>query len=70
VSTFVDRGVSRGQRGGSPMVVKAERCTEFQTYKLKEKRSYRVVLKNIHYSINNKDIEIKIEKLGHTVTNT
>jgi uncharacterized FAD-dependent dehydrogenase len=39
----------------------AERRTEFHTYKLKE------VLKNMHYYINSEDIKIK--KLGHTVTN-
>jgi hypothetical protein len=44
----------------------AERRTEFHTHKLKEERGYRVVLKNMHYSIN---IKIKIEKLEHTVTN-
>jgi hypothetical protein len=29
----------------------AERNTQFHTYKLKEERAYRVVLKNMHYSI-------------------
>jgi hypothetical protein len=41
---------------------------EFHTYKLKE-RSYRVVLKNMHYCINPEEIKPEIEKLGHTVTN-
>jgi hypothetical protein len=31
-------------------------------------RSYRVVLKNMHYSINPAEIQSEIEKLGHTVT--
>jgi hypothetical protein len=42
---------------------------KFQTYKLKEERSYRVVLKNIHYSINPEEIRTEIEKLGDAVTN-
>jgi hypothetical protein len=42
---------------------------EFHTYKLKEERSYRVVLKNIHYSMNPEEIKTEIEILGHTVTN-
>jgi hypothetical protein len=33
------------------------------------KRSYRVVLKNLHYSINPVEIKTGIEKLGHMVTN-
>jgi hypothetical protein len=47
----------------------AEKCTEFHTYKPKEDRFYRVVLKNMHYSINPADIKTEIENLGHTVTN-
>jgi hypothetical protein len=35
----------------------AKKCTEFRTYKPKEDRSYRVVLKNMHYSINPADIK-------------
>jgi hypothetical protein len=45
-----------------------EKNTEFHTFKPKEDRSYRVVLKNMHYSINPADIKTEIEKLGHTVT--
>jgi hypothetical protein len=37
---------------------------------LKEEKSYRVVLKNKHYSINPEEIKTEIENLGHTVTNT
>jgi hypothetical protein len=44
----------------------AEKCTEFQTYKPKE---YRVVLKNMHYSISPEEIQTEIENLGHKVTN-
>jgi hypothetical protein len=47
----------------------AENHTEFHTYKLKKGRSYRVVLKNMHHSINPEDIKTEIEKPGHTVTN-
>jgi hypothetical protein len=47
----------------------AEKRAEFHTYKLKEEGSYRVVLKNMHYSINSEGIKTEIEKLGHTVTN-
>jgi hypothetical protein len=47
----------------------AEKCTEFHTYKPKEDRSYKVVLKNMHYSISPADIKTEIEKLGHKVTN-
>lgn len=47
----------------------SEKNTSFHTYKPKEERSYRVVLKNLHYSINPLDIKTEIEKLGHTITN-
>jgi hypothetical protein len=51
-------------------IIKAltEKRKEFHTYKLKERR-YRVVLKNMHYSINPEEIKTEIEKLGHMVTN-
>jgi hypothetical protein len=48
----------------------AEKRKQFRTYKLKEERNYRVVLKNIHYSISPEEIKTEIENLGHTVTNT
>jgi hypothetical protein len=47
----------------------AEKQTEFHTYKPKEERSYRVVLKNMYYSIAPIDIKTEIEKLGHQVNN-
>jgi hypothetical protein len=47
----------------------AEKRAEFHTYKLKEERSCRLMLKNMHYSINPQEIKTEIEKLGHTVTN-
>jgi hypothetical protein len=45
-----------------------ENRAEFHTFKPKEERNYRVVLKNMHYSIN-PDIKAEIEKLGHKVAN-
>jgi hypothetical protein len=47
----------------------AEKRMQFHTYKLKEERCYRIVLKNMHYSINSEEIKTEIENLGHTVTN-
>jgi hypothetical protein len=49
--------------------VKVQQQTEFHTYKPKEERSYRVMLKSMHYSITPADIKTEIEKLGHQVTN-
>jgi hypothetical protein len=46
-----------------------ENRSEFHTFKPKEVRNYRVVLKNMHYSINPDDIKAEIEKLGHKVAN-
>jgi hypothetical protein len=45
-----------------------DKRTQFHTYKLKEERSNRVVLKNVYYSINPEEIKTEIENLGHTVT--
>lgn len=39
--------------------------TEFHTYKLKQDRSFRVILKNIHPSANIEEIKAEIEELGH-----
>jgi hypothetical protein len=52
-------------------IIKAlsEKRAEFHTYNLKEESTYRIVLKNMHYSINPEEIKTEIEKLGHTVTN-
>jgi hypothetical protein len=47
----------------------ADKQKEFHTYKPKEERFYRVVLKNMHYSILLADIKTEIEKFGHQVTN-
>jgi hypothetical protein len=46
-----------------------DRNTKFHTYKLKEERTYRVVLKHTHYSIAPEDIKPEIENLGHKVAN-
>jgi hypothetical protein len=42
---------------------------ELHTYTIKEARSYKIVLKNMHYSINPDEIKTEIEKLGHAATN-
>jgi hypothetical protein len=47
----------------------AEKNSAFHTYIPKDERNYRVVLKNMNYSINPADIQYEIEKLGHTVVN-
>jgi hypothetical protein len=46
-----------------------DKAVEFQTFKPKEERNYRVVLKHIYYSVNPHDIKSEIEKLGHKVAN-
>jgi len=43
--------------------------TEFHIYKSKQERSFKVVLKHIHATINMDDIKKEMEDLGHTVTN-
>jgi hypothetical protein len=45
----------------------AKKRMKFHTYKLKEK--VRVVLKNIHYSVNPEETKTETEKLGNMVTN-
>jgi hypothetical protein len=47
----------------------AEKRTEFHTYKLKEERSYRVLLKNMHYSIKPEEVKSQIEKTGYRASN-
>lgn len=39
------------------------------TYQLKENRAYRVVIRNLHYSIPTADIKQELETKGHTVRN-
>lgn len=43
--------------------------TEFHMYKLKQERSYRVVLKNMHAATNLDNLKTAIEKQGHCVVN-
>lgn len=52
-------------------IVKAltQKNTEFHTYKLKQDKLFRVVLKNMHYSTDTNDIKQNIEQLGHEVIN-
>jgi hypothetical protein len=47
----------------------AEKHTEFHTYQPKENRSFRTVLRGIHYSTDTNEIKSEIEKLGHKVIN-
>ena len=47
----------------------AEKHTEFHTYQAKENRSFRVILRGLHYSTNTQDIKTEIENLSHTVVN-
>lgn len=41
----------------------------FHTYQLKQDRAYRVVLKNMHYSVDVNDIKENLSQMGHTVRN-
>lgn len=43
--------------------------TEFYTYKLKQERSFKVVLKKIHPSTDIEDIKMALNELGHDATN-
>lgn len=43
--------------------------TEFFTYKLKEERSFKVILRNMHPSVNIEDLKNELLELGHEVTN-
>ncbi|CAH2083988.1 unnamed protein product [Euphydryas editha] len=45
------------------------RDTEFFTYKTKQERSFRVVLKRMHPSINTNSLKEALENLGHKPTN-
>lgn len=46
-----------------------EKNTEFYTYKLKEERNFKVVLRNMHYSSDTEDIKDELNRLGHKVVN-
>lgn len=41
----------------------------FHTYQLKQERSYRVVLKNMHYSVDINELKEALSQHGHTVRN-
>lgn len=43
--------------------------TEFYTYKPKQERNFKVVLKNMHPSTDTDEIKKALDELGHTVTN-
>lgn len=43
--------------------------TKYHTYQLKQERSYRVVLKGLHYTTDINSIKAKITSLGHNVRN-
>ena len=47
----------------------AEKRTEFHTYQPKADRSFRIVLRRLHYSTDTQKITSEIESLGHTVVN-
>jgi len=47
----------------------AEKQTEFHTYQPKEDRSFRIVLRGMHYSTDTSEIKTAIEQFGHTVVN-
>ena len=52
-------------------IIKAlmDRNTEFHTYKPRQDRSFRVVLKNLHPSTDVNDIKQALKEEGHDVTN-
>ena len=41
----------------------------FHTYQLKQDRPFRVVLRNIHHSVDLDELKFELQKLGHKVTN-
>ena len=41
----------------------------FHTYQLKQERPFRVVLRNIHHSVDLDELKFELLKLGHEVTN-
>jgi hypothetical protein len=47
----------------------AQKNTQFHTYKPKLQRTFRVVIKNLHYSTDPEEIKQHIELLGHEVEN-
>lgn len=53
------------------IIIKAltDKNTEFHTYQLKEERSFRVILRNVHHSTDIDEIKQEIEQHGHIVSN-
>lgn len=47
----------------------ASKKTEFHTYQPKQNKPFKIVIKNIHYSIDPDEIKQNIEDLGHEVLN-
>lgn len=43
--------------------------TEFHTYKPKSERSFKVILRNMHPSVDPEEIKSELKELGHTATN-
>lgn len=52
-------------------IIKAleEKQTEFHTYQPKQSKPFRVVLKNVHPSVNEEELKTSIQDLGHEVIN-
>lgn len=46
-----------------------EANVSFHYYQLKQERAYRVVLKNMHYSVDTAELKAALGQLGHTVRN-
>jgi len=46
-----------------------DKNTSFHTYQLKEERSFRVVIKNIHHTTDLQELKTEIEEKGHKVLN-
>ena len=41
----------------------------FHTYQIKQERPFRVVLRNIHHSVDLDELKCELQNLGHEVTN-
>jgi hypothetical protein len=72
ITLFIgDMGEGALHREGEVTIKKklSGKRTKFHTYKLKEERSYKTVIKIKHYCINPEENKTEIKKLWHTVTN-
>jgi len=47
-----------------------ESNTYYHTYQLKEERTYRIVIKHLHYSTDTEGIRQELLELGHNARNT